>query len=56
VAKGDIRFTVNAQAADYLLWLSKNTVLGKTANEVAAQILLSRLSEMRREEYRDEKP
>ena len=52
MAKGDIRFSVNATAAEYLAWLSKNTVLGKTANEVAAKLLLQRLAEMRQEEYK----
>jgi hypothetical protein len=50
--KEEVRFTINAQAAEYLHWLSKNTVLGKTPNEVAAQILVARLSEMRGENFK----
>jgi hypothetical protein len=52
-AKGEIRFTVSAQLYGYLEWLSKNTVLGKTENEVAKQVLTQRLAEMREEKYRD---
>ena len=51
--KGEIRFTVSAQLYGYLEWLSKNTVLGKTENEVARQVLTQRLTEMREEKYRD---
>ena len=52
MAKGEVRFTVNATAANYLVWLSKNTTLGKTENEVAKQILTARLGEMMGEEYK----
>lgn len=51
--KGEVRFTVSAQLYGYLEWLAKNTVLGKTENEVAKQVLTQRLTEMRSETYRD---
>ena len=51
--KGDIRFTVSAPLFGYLRWLSKNTVLGKSENEVAKQVLTDRLTRMRKEDYRD---
>lgn len=53
--KGDIRFSVSAEQHTYLGWLSKNTVLGRTENEVAKHILTQRLTEMRQESYRDKR-
>jgi hypothetical protein len=37
----------------YLGWLSRNTLLGKTEQEVAKQLLTNKLAEMRQEDYRD---
>jgi len=34
-------------------WLVRNTLLGKTENEVAKQLLTTKLAEMRQEDYRD---
>ena len=51
--KGEIRFTVSAPLHTYLGWLVRNTVLGRTENDVARQILTQRLSEMRQEDFRD---
>jgi hypothetical protein len=51
--KGEVRFTASGQLWKYLSWLSRNTVLGKTENEVAKQVLTDRLAEMRREDYSD---
>ena len=51
--KNDIRFTVNQTAANYLQWLVENTTLGKTPNEIAKQVLIQRLSEMRGEDFRE---
>lgn len=52
--KGEIvRFTAPPQMWKYLGWLSRHTLLGKTEHEVARQILISKLSQMRGEEYRD---
>ncbi|HEX4055939.1 MAG TPA: hypothetical protein VHX86_16875 [Tepidisphaeraceae bacterium] len=50
---GDVRFTVSANHYAYLSWLVRNTVLGRSENEVAKQILTQRLTEMRQEDYRD---
>jgi hypothetical protein len=52
---GEVRFTPSAAFWRYLSWLSQHTVLGKTENEVARQVLTSKLAEMRQEDYR-EKP
>jgi hypothetical protein len=51
--KGEVRFSVSAQLSGYLKWLSKNTVLGKSENDVAKQVLTDALTRMRKEEYRD---
>ena len=51
--KGEIRFTVSGPLFAYLGWLVRNTVLGRTENDVARQILTQRLSEMRQEVFRD---
>jgi len=51
---GEVRFTPSPQLWKYLGWLAHNTLLGKTEHEVAKQLLTTKLSEMRREEYRDE--
>ncbi len=53
--KPEIRFTVSSRHYEYLNWLMKNTVLGRTENEVAQHVLTQRLSEMRKEDYQDEK-
>lgn len=50
-----VRFSASAQLWNYLGWLSKNTLLGKTENEVARQVLTDKLTQMRQEEYRDDK-
>jgi hypothetical protein len=52
---GEIRFTPSVSLWKYLGWLSLNTVLGKTENEVARQVLTERLAQMRQENYRDGK-
>ena len=48
----EVRFTVSAKFFEYLAWLAKETVLGKTENDVAQQILTDRLSEMKDEIYK----
>jgi hypothetical protein len=50
-----IRFTPSPQVWSYLGWLSRNTLLGKTEQEVAEHVLVQRLTEMRQEEYKDPK-
>jgi hypothetical protein len=37
----------------YLGWLARNTLLGRNEHEVAKQLLTTKLTKMRREEYRD---
>jgi hypothetical protein len=51
----DIRFTPSAQLWNYLGWLARNTLLGRTENEVARLVLTDKLTEMRQEDYRDDK-
>lgn len=51
--KGTVKFTTTAAAWRYLGWLSRHTLLGESESEVAKNILLQRLSEMRREEYKE---
>ncbi len=48
-----LRFTVPPQTWKYLDWLSRHTVLGIDPKDVARQILIAKLAEMRREEYKD---
>jgi uncharacterized protein YciU (UPF0263 family) len=48
----EIKFSVNKQAYAYLLVLSEKTTLGRTRNEVARQVLIQRLSEMKQENYK----
>lgn len=50
--KRELRFTVSSPLFAYLGWLVRHTVLGRTENDVARQILTQRLSEMRQEEFR----
>ena len=50
---GEVRFTPSLAFWKYLGWLSRNTVLGRTENDVARQILTGKLAEMRQEDYRD---
>lgn len=50
---GEVRFSVSASLLKYLGWLSRSTVLGKTENEVAKQVLTQKLTEMRQEDCRD---
>ena len=49
---GEVRFTPSQTAWEYLGWLSRTTVLGRNEREVARQILIDRLAEMRGEDYR----
>ena len=46
---------VSAQLHAYLRWLSRNTMLGASENDVALYLLTQRLEEMRRRGY-EEKP
>lgn len=51
----EIKFDVNSQTFKYLTWLSENTMLGRGHNEVARQVLIGRLSEMRGQSHEVEK-
>ena len=51
----EVRFGVSPTHHAYLTWLMGNTVLGRTENEVAKQILTQQLTEMRQENYREGK-
>ena len=46
--------TVSVQLHAYLGWLSRNTLLGKSENDVAAYLLTQRLEQMRQAAYREE--
>ena len=48
-----MRFTPPPQVWKYLGWLSRHTLLGKDEREVARQVLITKLAEMRQEDYRD---
>ena len=50
---GEVRFSVNGQTLAYLNWLARHTTLGKGPNDVARQLLIQRLSEMRQENFKD---
>lgn len=49
---GIVKFTAGPQLWAYLSWLSRNTILGKTPGEVAQQVLVQRLSEMKTEDFK----
>jgi hypothetical protein len=51
---GRLQFTPSPQVWSYLTWLSRNTMLGETEQQVAEYLLVQRLSEMRQENYRAE--
>lgn len=48
---GTVKFNASPQLWTYLQWLSKHTILGKTPGEVAQQVLIQRLSEMKAEDF-----
>jgi hypothetical protein len=49
----EVRFLPPPNVWKYLGWLARNTLLGKTEQEVARQVLINKLTEMRQEDYRD---
>jgi hypothetical protein len=49
-----IRMTVSGPLYEYLGWLSRNTLLGKSENDVATLLLTARLEQMRQAGYREE--
>jgi hypothetical protein len=48
----EIRFDISERVWKYLDWLSRHSVLGESANEVAESVLIARLAEMRAEDYK----
>ena len=48
----EVRFDISERVWKYLDWLSRHSVLGESANEVAESVLLARLAEMRQEDYK----
>jgi hypothetical protein len=55
-ADGRVQFTPSPQVWSYLTWLSRNTLLGETEQQVAEFLLVQRLSEMRQENYKGYRP
>ena len=53
-ASPEVRFYVSTTLHAYLGWLSRNTLLGRSENEVARHLLTKRLEEMRQSGYREE--
>lgn len=49
----EVRFVAEPRLWRYLGWLSRNTLLGETEGEVAHHLLRQKLTEMRREDYKD---
>ena len=52
----DIRMVVSAELYAYLGWLSRNTILGNSENEVARYLLTQRLEAMIASKYHETKP
>jgi hypothetical protein len=46
-----LRMAVSARVYEYLGWLSRNTMLGASENDVARYILTESLKAMRKENY-----
>jgi hypothetical protein len=51
----EIRFTPSPRVWAYLQWLADNTLLGDTPTDVAHQLLLRQLNEMKGDEYKNPK-
>lgn len=49
-----IRMTVSGPLYEYLGWLTRNTLLGKSENDVATYLLTQRLEQMRQSNYREQ--
>jgi hypothetical protein len=48
-----LRIAVSQEFRDYLGWLSRNTLLGKSDTDVASYLLTKTLQEMRRGNYEE---
>ena len=49
-----IRMRISGPQYEFLGWLTRNTLLGKSENDVAAYLLTQRLEQMRQGGYREE--
>ena len=52
--KNPLRLVVAPRMREYLTWLSENTLLGASENDVARYLLTKTLEEMRQADYREE--
>ena len=50
-----LRISVSRRLREYLVWLSENTLLGRTDKDVARYLLTKVLEEMRQSDYREKK-
>jgi len=48
-----IRMVVSARLYEYLTWLSKNTMLGASENDVATYLLTQKAEELRQAGFND---
>ena len=48
-----LRISVSRRLREYLIWLSENTLLGRTDKDVARYLLTKALEEMRQSDYRE---
>lgn len=49
-----LRIAVSSELREYLGWLSRNTLLGKSDTDVAGYLLTQKLQEMRVSKYEEE--
>lgn len=49
-----IRMTISGSLYEYLGWLTRNTILGKSENDIATYLLTQRLEQMRQGNYHEE--
>ena len=49
-----LRISVSRRLREYLVWLSENTLLGRTDKDVARYLLTKILEEMRQSDYRED--
>jgi hypothetical protein len=49
-----LRMSISGPLYDYLGWLTRNTLLGKSENDVATYLLTQRLEQMRQGNYHEE--
>jgi hypothetical protein len=54
VSEPTVTFTVPVRVWEYLGWLHRNTMLGRSEHEVARSVLSRRLEDMRQSNYHDD--